>query len=316
MSQDLKQSTSIKVRLGPAMAVDGVTPVTTLSIAGADQAEILKANGAATVAMTGTLAAVTGCDGWYDYTVAVGDVDTLGTIDIVIQDTSLNLPIFRSFMVMSSEAWDTLYGTTIVTLRDVGVVFKEDPDSVTDQTTFVMPTNFVTANLYQYQQIEVYQKSTDESFTTYIVSLSAAADTIVTNAGPPFTMATGATTDITLRVRANQSAKAAITNFDPLTATEFNTADALTRGKLHLLARKDSGTSEYGAALTDMNTDEGSGAGLYDPTLNSLEAIADRVPLALSAGGYMKGATLTVNGRVVTGTGVPTTDPWLGGAAE
>jgi hypothetical protein len=134
---------------------DGVTPVTSLTIGSADQAEILKADGVATVAMAGAFAAVTGCNGWYDYTMSTGDTDTLGTLDLVIQDASLNLPIFRSFMVLSQVAFDALYGSGMVTLRDVGVVFKEDPDSVTDQTTFVMPTNFVTANLYQYQQIEV-----------------------------------------------------------------------------------------------------------------------------------------------------------------
>src|SRR5210317_420992 len=91
----LKQSTSVDIRMGPFVdATDGVSPETGITIGAADQAEVLKANGAATVAMTGTLAAVTGADGWYDYTVQTGDVDTVGEVVFVIQDSSVCLPVF------------------------------------------------------------------------------------------------------------------------------------------------------------------------------------------------------------------------------
>lgn len=112
MSLILKQSTSVDVRLGPFVdATDGVTPETGISIASADQAEVLKANGAATVAMTGTLTAVTGCDGWYDYTVATSDVDTVGEIVFVIQDSSVCAPVFVRGYVVEEAIYDTLYGS-------------------------------------------------------------------------------------------------------------------------------------------------------------------------------------------------------------
>ena len=68
--QELRQGTQVKVRIGPAMAIaDGVTPVTTLDVSTADQAELLKHNGVATVDISGaTFAAITGVDGWYDLT--------------------------------------------------------------------------------------------------------------------------------------------------------------------------------------------------------------------------------------------------------
>lgn len=111
--QLLKQSTAVDVRVGPAVdATDGVSPETTLTIVGADQAEVLKHDGAATAAMAGTLAAVSGCDGWYDYTCSTSDTGTLGMMTIVIQDSTLMLPIFKDFMVVPANTYDALVAGT------------------------------------------------------------------------------------------------------------------------------------------------------------------------------------------------------------
>ena len=111
--QELRQSTEIKVRIGSAVdATDGVTPETTLALSTADQAELLKHNGAATVDISGnTFAAVTGCDGWGDLTLTTGNTDTLGQMTVVIQDSSLMAPIFRDFMVVTANYWDSKYST-------------------------------------------------------------------------------------------------------------------------------------------------------------------------------------------------------------
>lgn len=106
----LKQSTAIDIRMGPFVdATDGVTPETTVTLAGADQAEVLKANGAATSAMAGTFAAVTGSDGWYDYTVAAGDVDTVGEVVFVVQDASVCLPVFTRGYVVEEAIYDAMF---------------------------------------------------------------------------------------------------------------------------------------------------------------------------------------------------------------
>ncbi len=110
MTLFLKQSTSIKIRLGPFMdATDAVTPEIGITLAGADQAEVLKADGVATVTMGGAFAAVTGADGWYDYTVATGDVDTVGEVVFVVQDTSVSLPVFRYGYVVEEAVYDAMY---------------------------------------------------------------------------------------------------------------------------------------------------------------------------------------------------------------
>lgn len=108
----LKQSTSIDIRMGPFVdSTDGVTPETGVTLGAADQAEVLKANGAATSAMAGTFAAVTGADGWYDYTVATGDVDTVGEVVFVVQDSSLCLPVFTRAYVVEEAVYDALYAS-------------------------------------------------------------------------------------------------------------------------------------------------------------------------------------------------------------
>ncbi len=115
MAQILKQSTSVDVRLGPFVDVgDGFTPETGVTIAASDEAEILKANGAATVAMSGAFAAVTGCDGWYDYTLAATDVDTVGDLTIVMQDDSVYLPVHARFQVVEEEVYDDLFAASAV----------------------------------------------------------------------------------------------------------------------------------------------------------------------------------------------------------
>ncbi len=109
----LRQSTSIDIRVGPFVdSVDGVTPETGITLGAADQAEVLKENGAATVTMAGAFVAITGADGWYDYTVATGDVDTVGEIVFVVQDQSVSLPVFVRAYVIEEAVYDALYDAT------------------------------------------------------------------------------------------------------------------------------------------------------------------------------------------------------------
>ena len=62
--QYLKADTVTEVLIGPVVAVgDGFTPVTSLTIAGADEAEIIKHGATTVTAITGTLAAITSADG-------------------------------------------------------------------------------------------------------------------------------------------------------------------------------------------------------------------------------------------------------------
>ena len=130
--QELRQSTEIKVRVGSAVdATDGVTPETTLALGTADQAELLKHNGVATVDISSnTFAAITAVDGWYDLTLTTTDTNTLGQLTVVIQDSSLMAPIFRDFMVVTANYWDSKYSTDKleVDLTQIGGVAQSATD--------------------------------------------------------------------------------------------------------------------------------------------------------------------------------------------
>lgn len=107
----LKADTQVVVRVGPAMAIaDGVTPVTTLALTTADQAELLGPAGAATASISAnTFAAITGVDGWYDLTLTAAQLAAEGMHTVVVQDASLNTPIFKDFMVVSANVFDSLF---------------------------------------------------------------------------------------------------------------------------------------------------------------------------------------------------------------
>jgi hypothetical protein len=123
MSQVLRQSTQFVVRIGPAVAVgDGFTPVTTLALGTADEAELLKAAGAATVSIAAaTFAAITGADGWYDLTLTTSHTDTIGTLDVVVNDDSLILPIHARFQVIEEAAYDAIYAASAAPATAAGV---------------------------------------------------------------------------------------------------------------------------------------------------------------------------------------------------
>lgn len=114
MSTPLRQSTQRVVRIGPVVAVgDGFTPVTTLDLSTADEAELLKAAGAATVSIAAaTFAAVTGADGYYDLTLTTSHTDTLQDLTVAINDDSLCLPVRKDFTVLPQPVYDLMNGAT------------------------------------------------------------------------------------------------------------------------------------------------------------------------------------------------------------
>lgn len=111
------------VVIGPAVAVgDGFTPVTTLTLSGADEAELLKANTTTTTDISGaTIAAITGCDGWYGVTLTTSHTDTVGALTLMVNDDSLILPIFARFQVIEEAAYDAMYAASADPKADINV---------------------------------------------------------------------------------------------------------------------------------------------------------------------------------------------------
>ena len=122
--QILRADTAINVKIGPAVAVaDGLTPVTNLSLATADEAELLKSNTTATASIAASaFGAITSCDGWYWLTLTAGNVDTEGLLTICINDDSLCLPLWAHFMVVNANVYDSLYGTAAADYLQVDTI--------------------------------------------------------------------------------------------------------------------------------------------------------------------------------------------------
>lgn len=111
MAQLLRANTQVKVVIGPVVAVgDGFTPVTTLDLSTADEAEILKHDAAAVTSIAAaTFAAITSADGYYNLTITTSLSDTEGLLTVLINDDSLCLPVKQCFMVLSEAAWDSMF---------------------------------------------------------------------------------------------------------------------------------------------------------------------------------------------------------------
>ena len=124
--QYLKADTITEVTIGPAVAVgDGFTPVTSLTIAGADEAELIKHGATAVTAIGGTLGAVTNADGYYTLDISAAETDTEGRLTLLINDDSLILPIRHEFMVVNANVFDSLFavaGTDLLQVDQTEIV--------------------------------------------------------------------------------------------------------------------------------------------------------------------------------------------------
>ena len=107
----LRADTAATILIGPAVAIaDGVTPVTDVTLAGADHAELMKHDGTTFVDLTSDSRTLTHKEGgWYTLTLWTVDTDTEGRLTVLIIDTDKCLPIWLEFMVMNQPAYDALY---------------------------------------------------------------------------------------------------------------------------------------------------------------------------------------------------------------
>jgi hypothetical protein len=109
---ELQANTQTIVAVGPFVAVaDGFTPVTNVTLSGANEAELLKTNTGTVTDISGaTWSAITNCRGWYALTLTTSHLNTEGNITVVVQDDDVCLPVRRSFNVLSQAAWASKYG--------------------------------------------------------------------------------------------------------------------------------------------------------------------------------------------------------------
>ena len=165
MSHVLRQSTQVVVRIGPFMdATDAVTPETGITLAAADQAEALKAAGAATADISGnTWAAITGAGGWYDLTLTTTDTNTIGDLTIVVQDTSICLPVFARFQVIEEAAYDTIYAASALPASTTNITAGTITTATNVTTVNGLAANVITATAISADAITAAKVAADVS---------------------------------------------------------------------------------------------------------------------------------------------------------
>lgn len=107
----LKADVGTKIIIGPVVAYDdGVTPVTTLSLGGADSAEMLKHNSASAVSISGyTFASITNAKGLYSMTLATTGLGTEGRMTIFIADADVCLPVKQEYHIVNANVYDSMF---------------------------------------------------------------------------------------------------------------------------------------------------------------------------------------------------------------
>lgn len=182
----LRADTIVEVPIGPAIAVgDGFTPVTTLTIAGADEAELIKHGATTSGGLAGTLAAYTAVvDGYYHLDLSATETDTEGQLTIVIQDDSLILPIRNDFVVLNAVAYDALYaadGTDTLNVNVTTMAANSIATGViaTDAIgTTAMAANSIAADVMAAGSIATGVMATDSIGTAAMAAGSISAGTI------------------------------------------------------------------------------------------------------------------------------------------
>lgn len=104
----LKQSTAQTVKMGPFVdSTDGVTPETALTISQADIR--LSKNGGDFAQSNNAAGATHDENGYFDVPLDATDTNTLGRLKVAINESGA-LPVWKDFMVLPANVWDSLFG--------------------------------------------------------------------------------------------------------------------------------------------------------------------------------------------------------------
>jgi hypothetical protein len=202
----LSQGVSRVVRICGVVAVgDGFTPVTTLTLSGADEAEALRDNTATLDISGATWAAITGADGCYSLTLDTTATNTVGELVVAINDDSLVLPIWRVFQVVEPALFDAFYANA---------------------ATAMIPANAIQVGGQTASAAGTVTFPGAVASTTNITAGTITTVTNLTNAP------TSGDLTATMKASVNTEADTALTDYDPPTNAELNTAIALVQSMI------------------------------------------------------------------------------------
>ena len=119
----IKSDTETFLTLGPVVAVgDGFTPVTTLTLAAADEAYCVQHNTTSAIDLsTNWMTSITNADGYYSIKATSGLLTEEGRFTIQINDDSLCLPVRTDFMIVHPNFFNSLFAPAGTDLLQVNV---------------------------------------------------------------------------------------------------------------------------------------------------------------------------------------------------
>jgi hypothetical protein len=105
----LRQSTAATIIMGPFLDItDGVTPEVGLTAGTVDEIGVYKHDATALSDLSATTTFTHRAGGMYTMTLATGDVGTLGRLTAFVRDDSLALPVWKEFIVLAANVYDSL----------------------------------------------------------------------------------------------------------------------------------------------------------------------------------------------------------------
>ena len=128
----IRQNDTGLVGIGPAVDVsDGATMETTLTLSAADSARARLGDDSSVDISAYTWAAITGMDGFYNLTLQTGITDTVGPLDILIEDVSLCLPIYQRFYVVEETVYDAMFAASAAGFSATASITAAAPPNTT-----------------------------------------------------------------------------------------------------------------------------------------------------------------------------------------
>jgi len=122
--QYLKADTAATILIGPFVDKgDGVTPEEGITLSAADSAELMKHDGTTFVDLTSDSRTFTHKEkGMYTLALATGDTDTEGRLTVFISDESVCLPVWKDFMVVNANVYDSLFAAATTDYLQVDTI--------------------------------------------------------------------------------------------------------------------------------------------------------------------------------------------------
>ncbi len=153
MATWLRQSTTVDVSVGPFLDdTDGKTAETTLTITQPDIR--IKKDGNAWAQKNASQTLSHEENGWYEIALDATDTNTMGPLLVAVHEAG-TLPVWREFMVVSANVYDSMFGSdllqvdtrevtgTVQTARDLGLNIDATVSSRASQTSVTTIDDFL-----------------------------------------------------------------------------------------------------------------------------------------------------------------------------